>query len=130
MDYITGPVRDVVSSVINMDSQKAIRLVIIVCAYIFARNIASRHLTKKQLESRVRHDEERIQREHREGLIEDPDSPAARATAAATGFGWGKATRRKVQRQKEMFEQAVDELKRKQELGYDSDDEIADLLVE
>lgn len=130
MDYVLAPVNEVFSSVVNMDSQKAFRLLIIVCAYIFARNIASRHLTKRQLQSRVRHDEARIQKEHREGLIEDPDSPAARATAAASGFGWGKATRKRVQRQKEMFEQAVDELKRKQELGYDSDDEIADLLEE
>ncbi|SMN18378.1 similar to Saccharomyces cerevisiae YNL149C PGA2 Essential protein required for maturation of Gas1p and Pho8p [Maudiozyma saulgeensis] len=129
MEFVSGMISRFTESVLNMDIQKAIRLTIIVGAYILFRNIASKHLTKKQLESRVRQDEQRIQREKKEGLIEDPNK-ISESNSSTSGFGWGKKTRKRVQRQQEMFERAVDDLKRKQELGVteDSDDEIADLL--
>lgn len=129
MDFVTNMVSRFTESVMNMDIQKAIRLTIVVGAYILFRNIASKHLTKKQLESRVRQDEQRIQKEKKEGLIQDPNN-LSESSASASGFGWGKKTRKRVQRQQEMFERAVDDLKRKQEMGVteDSDDDIADLL--
>ncbi|KAG0669928.1 hypothetical protein C6P45_003092 [Maudiozyma exigua] len=129
MEFVSNLISRFTESVLNMDIQKAIRLTIIVGAYILFRNIASKHLTKKQLESRVRQDEERIQKEKKEGLIQDPNN-LSEASASASGFGWGKKTRKRVQRQQEMFERAVDELKRKQENGIteDSDEDIADLL--
>ncbi|CAB4252294.1 similar to Saccharomyces cerevisiae YNL149C PGA2 Essential protein required for maturation of Gas1p and Pho8p [Maudiozyma barnettii] len=129
MDYVTGMISRFTESILNMNIQQAIRLTIIVGAYILFRNIASKHLTKKQLESRVRQDEARIQKEKKDGLIEDPNKISGN-NSSTSGFGWGKKTRKRVQRQEEMFERAVDELKRKQELGIteDSDDEIAELL--
>lgn len=127
MNIVTKQIDSIISSVLNMDTQQVIRLVIIVGGYILFRQIASRHLIKKQLESKVRQDEERIQKDKKERLIQDPADQ--KEGSSASGFGWGKKTRQRVQKQQNMFANAVEELKRQQELaGGDSDEDIQDLL--
>ena len=121
---------------------QAIRLVAIVGGYILIRNLVTRELAKRQLEEKVRADERRIQKERTDRLVEKPDELAGggggdagdKTTGSTTEFGWGKKTRRKVKKQKEMFERAVDRLKEQQQQGqgssYNSDEDadIQDLL--
>ncbi|CCF60298.1 hypothetical protein KAFR_0J02340 [Kazachstania africana CBS 2517] len=108
----------------EFDLQNGIRLVIIVGGYILFRNLATRQLSKKQLEQQVRDDERRISEERVEKLIEKPEDEQT-----SYEFGWGNKTRHRVQKQRDLFEQAVDRLKQNsQQNTNDSDDDIADLL--
>lgn len=130
---------NIIETFASISLLQAIRLVAIVGGYILIRNLVTRELAKRQLEEKVRADERRLQKERTEKLVEKPDEldggdSGDKATGSTTEFGWGKKTRRRVKKQKEMFERAVDQLKQQQQQGlgssYNSDEDadIQDLL--
>lgn len=112
----------------SIDYQQGLRLVIIVGGYMLLRRLAQRELAKRQLASQVQRDQERKQ----EKLIDRPEEEATTTSVAAEPetFGWGNKTRYRVKKQQELLGQAIDNLKKKQQhqAGYDSDEDIADLL--
>lgn len=116
------------AKLVNYDYKHFIRLVIIVGGYLLLRNIASRELVKKQLAAQVEKDKRDKEEKRSKDLIDKPDDAA---TAETTSFGWGKKTRRRVKRQQELFENALEEAKRRnQGLDPDSDADIEELLEE
>ncbi|CAI4049801.1 hypothetical protein SKDZ_14G1730 [Saccharomyces kudriavzevii ZP591] len=117
-----------VAKIINCDYTHFIRLVIIVGGYLLVRNIASRELAKKQLAAQVEKDKRAKEEKRSKDLIDKPGEPA---TAETTSFGWGKKTRRRVKKQQELFENALEEAKKRQQtVEPDSDADIEELLEE
>ncbi|SCU85580.1 LADA_0D08372g1_1 [Lachancea dasiensis] len=124
MDLLQNSFQNVYDSFANLDFQHAIRLVIIVGGYVLLRNLAQRHLAKKQLENKVREGEKLRAEERQEKLVEDPNSVAS---VNENAFGWGNKTRQRVKRQEKILEERIDELKKYQG-NLDDDEDIADLL--
>ncbi|EJS42003.1 YNL149C [Saccharomyces arboricola H-6] len=116
------------AKIINYDYKHFIRLVIIVGGYLLVRNIASRELAKKQLAAQVEKDKREKEEKRSKELIDKPGEPAVGET---TSFGWGKKTRQRVKKQQELFENALEEAKKRQQgMDPDSDADIEELLEE
>lgn len=119
-DYITPYIPE---SLKEIDLLKGIRLIAIVGGYWVIRNSVQKHLARRQLEQQLKHDEEQKHQTRIEELIEDPN---ARATGIDDGsFGWGKKTRRNIQKQQEILKQTLENLENQDD---DDDADIADLL--
>ncbi|KAG0677961.1 hypothetical protein C6P40_004463 [Pichia californica] len=124
----------------DFDIYQLIRLVIIVGGYIFLRTRVSDYLKQQQLKAQIEHDKELKSSK----LINDPTGEIAKAedeelfkehegiNKSEKGWGWGKSTRRKIKKQQAIFEQEIEkaavEAQRKLQSGYDSDEEINELL--
>lgn len=124
----------------DFDVYQLIRLVIIIGGYVFLRTRVSDYLKQQQLKTKIDQDKELKSQK----LIDDPTGEVAEAEAEALfpdsegisrsekGWGWGKSTRRKVKKQQTIFEKEIEkaavDAQRKLETGYDSDDEIKELL--
>ncbi|CAI4035964.1 hypothetical protein SMKI_14G1740 [Saccharomyces mikatae IFO 1815] len=121
-------IETLVAKIINYDYKHFIRLVIIVGGYLLVRNIASRELAKKQLAAQVEKDKQDKEEKRSKDLIDRPDESAV---AKTTSFGWGKKTRKRVKKQQELFENALEEAKKRQQgMEPDSDADIEELLEE
>lgn len=124
----------------NFDIYQLIRLVIIIGGYIFLRTRVTDYLKQQQLKAQIEHDKELKSKK----LIDDPTGEVAKAESeelfqehegiskSEKGWGWGKSTRRKVKKQQALFEQEIEraaiEAQKKLDKGYDSDEEINELL--
>lgn len=124
----------------DFDVYQFIRLVIIIGGYIFLRSRVSDYLKQQQLKTEIEQDKELKAKK----LIDDPTGEVAEAEAeelfqdsegisrSEKGWGWGKSTRRKVKKQQALFEKEIEkatvEAQRKLQKGYDSDEEINELL--
>lgn len=124
----------------EFDVYQLIRLIIIVGGYIFLRTRATEYLKNKQLRDQIEKDKEEKARK----LVNDPTGEGARAEAeemfqeydgikkSEQGWGWGKATRKRVKKQQALFEKEIEraavEAQRKLDNNYDSDEEINELL--
>ncbi|ODV83964.1 hypothetical protein CANARDRAFT_201854 [[Candida] arabinofermentans NRRL YB-2248] len=106
------------------------RLVIIVGGYIFFRQRALDFIKTRQVKNQIDEDNKR----KAEGLIDRPEdfvevTPLEKSEQA---WGWGKSTRKRVKAQEKLFEEKIEELavkaQKKIKSGYDSDDELNDLL--
>ncbi|CCD25624.1 Pga2p NDAI_0F03060 [Naumovozyma dairenensis CBS 421] len=128
MEYLVNKIKTIaLNTFADFDAKKGIRLVIVVGAYIFIRNYVAKELAKKQLERQAREDEHRISKEKKEKLIDVPEDEKKSET---TAFGWGNKTRRRVKKQEEILEKAVENLQRRQLDDEDSDADIQDLLLD
>ncbi|CEP61839.1 Pga2p LALA0_S04e01882g [Lachancea lanzarotensis] len=124
MELLDNAYQTLYASVASLDAQRIIRLVIIVGGYALLRNLAQRHLAKRQLDRKVREgqlakDEKRV-----EELVDDPNSAQS---AESNAFGWGNKTRQRVKRQEKLLEERIEELQKYQG-NLDDDQDIADLL--
>lgn len=124
----------------EFDVYQFIRLVIIIGGYIFFRTRASEYMKNRQIQNQISQDNEDKARK----LIEDPTGEGAQAEAeemfqeydgikkSEKGWGWGKATRKRVKKQQALFEKEIEraavEAQRKLDSGYNSDDEINEFL--
>lgn len=141
MDLVIGFAERIQTRVFgDLDAYKFIRLVIIIGGYIFLRNRVSDYLKQKQLKEQIIRDKQMRE----EKLINDPTGEIERAanedlfaehegiSNSEKAWGWGKATRRKVAKQKALFEQEIEraaiEAQSKLQKGYDSDEEINEFL--
>lgn len=113
----------------QLTPQKVIRLIAIVGGYVVFRRIAMNEIKRRQLKN--------MQSEESNGdVTELPEVAEEKATSSAIEsndqtWGWGKKTRRNVNKQREIFEQAVEESAKKHEEGAydaDSDKDIEELL--
>lgn len=110
----------------DFDIYKGIRLVIIVGGYLLVRNYVAREMAKKQLERQVRDDERMLSDNKKKNLVDDPETEKM---AQSTQFGWGNKTRKRVKKQQEMLQKAIEQIKKEKKFaGEDSDEDIADLL--
>lgn len=143
MDSVTQILERVQNRVFgDFDVYQLIRLVIIIGGYVFLRTRVSDYLKQQQLKTKVEQDRDLKAQK----LIDDPTGEVAEAEAEALfpnnegisrsekGWGWGKSTRRKVKKQQAIFEKEIEkaavDAQRKLETGYDSDEEIKELLQE
>lgn len=133
MDRIAKIFENSWENIVNIDPKKGLRLIIIAGAYMLLRGLVTRDQNRRQLARQVREQEERVKKERQETLLERPDELDVSKTTSSE-FGWGKKTRQRVKKQQQVFERAVDDLKRQQELQLagvgrdDSDAEIEELL--
>lgn len=111
-----------------------LRLVIIIGGYAILRQRATEWLKQRQLKSQLEHDE-RLKAEsliQKPGEAEEADDYDDTIKQSEKAWGWGKATRRKVKKQQEIFEKEIEkaavEAQKKLNSSYDSDDEINELL--
>ncbi|KAL3232452.1 Processing of GAS1 and ALP protein 2 [Nakaseomyces bracarensis] len=134
MDKIAKIFENSWENIVNIDPKKGLRLVIIAGAYILLRGLVTRDQNRRQLARQVRQQEEKVKEERQKTLLERPDELDVSAQSSSTEFGWGKKTRHRVKKQQQLFESAVEDLKRQQELKLsgairdDSDEEIEELL--
>lgn len=105
---------------------KWIRLVAIVGGYIFFRNIVEKELQKRKIKKQIQEDEQKKLLERENTLVENPDQ--IEEEESSTGFGWGNKTRKRVEKQRQQFEEAAERLRNNPNLD-DSDDDIKDLLI-
>lgn len=120
MEYLTNAYNQLYNSIATLDYKHTLRLTIIICAYVLFRGIASRELTKREINRKIQQDNQ----DKADKLVDKVDE---KEIAEASAFGWGKKTRKRVARQQKMLEEKLDELKEKG--GWDhEDDDIADLL--
>lgn len=124
----------------DFDVYQLIRLVIIVGGYIIIRTRATEYFKTKQLKAQLEKDKEEKARK----LVDDPTGEVAQAEAeelfqdydnirrSEKSWGWGKATRKRVKKQQALFEKEIEkaavEAQRKLNSGYDSDEELNELL--
>lgn len=124
----------------DFDVYHLIRLVIIIGGYMIIRTRATEYLKNRQLLAQIEKDKEEKARR----LVDDPTGEVAKADAeelfqdydnikrSEKGWGWGKATRKRVRKQQALFEKEIEraavEAQRKLDNGYDSDEEINELL--
>lgn len=106
----------------DMDLVHAIRLVVIVCGYVIIRQIAQRHLKKREIENRLN---ENMNDQNEPPVVVEEQIDA---TSSTTSFGWGKKTRQRVKEQEKILEAKLEELKAAQ--GDEDDEDIADLLID
>ncbi|CAG60905.1 uncharacterized protein GVI51_J05533 [Nakaseomyces glabratus] len=135
MERISKIFENSIDNILSIEPRKALRIVIIVGAYMLFRNLVTRDQNRRQLARQVRQEEERKKEEREKTLLERPEDFEVEtiAKSSTTEYGWGKKTRQRVKRQQEVLERAVDDLKRHEQLklsgtGYDSDEEIEELL--
>ncbi|OBA21119.1 hypothetical protein METBIDRAFT_78180 [Metschnikowia bicuspidata var. bicuspidata NRRL YB-4993] len=129
METPAAPLGFVYDYVEKQSLQKYLRLVIIVCIYIFARgyysNWAKQRHIRTQLAIDKREKELDAQRKER-----DESEKFEELDREATSFGWGKATRRNVKRQEQVLQDAAQQLRERHQGEYDAaeDHDIDDLL--
>lgn len=107
----------------DLDAKKVLRLVIIVGGYILIRNLASRELAKRKLQSEVRKDERDMSDNKARDLVDNPE-----AEATATQFGWGNKTRQRVKKQEDMLAKMIERAQMEKDQGDDDLADIEDLL--
>lgn len=110
----------------DIDLQHAIRLIIIVGAYIFLRNIVQKQLAHRDLKRQFQNDELSSQEIKKMKVLDSLESPS-KVQASSTEFGWGKKTRKRIKQQEQILEQQIEQLKQFQCLS-DDDKDIEDLL--
>lgn len=103
----------------DIDSKKALRIVIIAGGYILIRNLVSRELAKRKLQSEVRKDERELSDNKGRNLIDNPE-----AETTATQFGWGNRTRQRVKKQEDLLAKMVE---RAQAEKDQDEDDLADI---
>lgn len=110
----------------EIDLHGALRLVIIVGGYAFARNIAQKYLAKRQLERQIEHDKATQHEGKVNDLVDDPNE--VHATGLDSGsWGFGKKTKRNVKRQQKILQEQLESM----HAGVvDDDKDIEDLLEE
>ena len=111
----------------DMSATKALRLVIIVGGYILIRNLVSRELAKRKLQSQIRRDERELSDNKGQDLIENPE---ANATTTSIEYGWGNRTRQKIKKQEDMLAKMVERAQIEKDRNEDDLDDIKDLLEE
>ncbi|SCU87802.1 LAFA_0E08900g1_1 [Lachancea sp. 'fantastica'] len=124
MELLDNAYHTLYASIASLDAQRIIRLIIVVGGYALLRNLAQRHLAKRQLDRKVREGEAVKAEQKLEDLVDDPKSAKA---ADSNAFGWGNKTRQRVKRQEKMLEERIEELQKYQG-NLDDDQDIADLL--
>ncbi|SCV02902.1 LAME_0H06128g1_1 [Lachancea meyersii CBS 8951] len=124
MELLNNAYHHLYDSIAGLDAQHIIRLVIIVGGYALLRNLAQKHLAKRQLERKVREGEQAKAEQKLEELVDDPKGEE---TASANAFGWGNKTRQRVKRQEKILEERIQELQKYQG-NLDDDQDIAHLL--
>lgn len=107
----------------DLDAKKVLRLVIIVGGYILIRNLASRELAKRKLQSEVRKDERNMSDNKARDLVDNPE-----AETTATQFGWGNKTRQRVKKQEDMLAKMIERAQMEKDQGEDDLADIEDLL--
>ncbi|QLL32762.1 hypothetical protein HG536_0D02840 [Torulaspora globosa] len=111
----------------DMSSTKAVRLVVIVGGYILIRNLVSRELAKRKLQSQIRKDERELSDNKGKELI---DNPEADATTSSIEYGWGNRTRQKIKKQEDMLAKMVEHAQIEKDRTEDDLSDIQDLLEE
>ncbi|CCH60540.1 hypothetical protein TBLA_0D00300 [Henningerozyma blattae CBS 6284] len=121
-------VDDIVEQFQDMSILKWIRLVVIVGGYILFRNIVEKELQKRKIKNQIKEDEKAKVEAREKELIEDP---LAEVMTESINFGWGNRTRKRVEKQKDLFEKKAELLAQQQQYSHDeSDADIEDLLVD
>ncbi|GME84735.1 unnamed protein product [Ambrosiozyma monospora] len=107
-----------------------VKLLIIIGGYIFFRQRFMDFMKQKQIKNQLAADEET----KKQNLIERPEDymNSTGVEASESGWGWGKNTRRKVKKQQQLFEEEIEKsaLRAQNNSGYDSDDDIKELLID
>lgn len=121
MELVDRVRNNVYDTFADIDSKKALRLVIIVGGYILIRNLVSRELAKRKLQSQVRKDERELSDNKSKNLVDNPESEAE---TTAAKFGWGNKTRQRVKKQEDMLAKMIERAQMEKD---ENDDDLADI---
>ncbi|SCU80212.1 LAMI_0B01222g1_1 [Lachancea mirantina] len=127
MEIVERVYNNVVDTFAGLDPLHVIRLVVIVGGYIMMRNVAQKYLAKKQLEHKLKESE--AAKQNGQSVNDSTTELLDAADESDATFGWGKKTRKRVQKQQQLLEERLEELKRMQG-EQDDDKDIEDLLEE
>lgn len=108
---------------------KYLRLVIVVCVYIFLRSYYSNWAKTKYVKDQLALDKKEKE-EEKEKKLDESRNKIEKLDAEASGFGWGKATRRKVKTLEIVVNETMAKLSEREQSAYDAaeDHDIEDLL--
>lgn len=111
----------------EMSVTKGLRLVVIIGGYILIRNLVSRELAKRKLQSEVRKDERELSDNKGKDLVDNPEEDA---TTTNIEYGWGNRTRQRVKKQEDMLAKMVERAQIEKDQNEDDLADIQDLLQE
>lgn len=109
--------------------QKYFRLFIVVIVYILVRGYYTNWSKQRQVQAQIdRDNQEAAEKPEREAL--EREEKLKKLESEAQLFGWGKQTRSKVKMQEQILQEAVSELRERNQSAYDAaeDHDIEDLL--
>ncbi len=147
MDVLEGFLGNIQRKVFaDFDVYQLIRLVIIIGGYVFLRTRVSDYLKQRQLKTQIEHDRAEKDQAATDALLKSENTEPELFTEhegvaeSEKQWGWGKATRRRVAKQQQLFEQQVEKaalaaqkkleanLDANPDYDSDDDDDIAELL--
>lgn len=104
--------------------KKYFRLTIIVCIYVIARGYYANYAKTQQVKRQIAQDNADKQREKDQAVHAERIDNAQKELSAVEkqnqGFGWGKATRRKVKAQEQVVKLTEEQLRERQQSEYDA----------
>lgn len=127
---LTEPIFNFVYDYVEKEKlTKYLRLVIIVCVYVFLRSYYSNWAKTKYVKRQIELDKQEKEEDEEKKLDENREK-LEKLEAEASGFGWGKATRRKVKTLEIVVKETMAKLSQKEQSAYDAaeDHDIEDLL--
>lgn len=112
--------------------KKYFRLVIIVCIYVFVRGYYSTYAKQRQIRRQLDLDSKEKERAaSKEASLDDAKKELEDVDEKNLGFGWGKATRRKVKTQEKVMQITEEEVRKRKQTAYDAaEDHDIDHLLE
>lgn len=124
------PIFNFIYNYIDQDQfKKYFRLVVIVCVYLFFRTWYTNWAKTKEIARRIEEDNKKAQTRKEEKEAE-ANEKFEKLDEESKTFGWGKATRRNVKRQKHLLNEAAETIQALEQSAYDAaeDHDIEDLL--